>query len=228
MTNYQNAVLSATDKMLIECNKAPESVAKIALFGKKMTRVGEIVTEIKSLAPQQKEITTGITTEKNLLLDEVKELTLDIAGAVHAYAEEKNDNELQEKVNYKRTVLYREDQAGVINIAEIVLALAQKIDPADLEECGIEQGEVQECTEKLLKLKESLNDKRISTIDQSAITKRIGKLFDELADIRSKSIDKLIRQFERKDPEFFFKFKAASVIQYNRAKKTESATEPTA
>jgi hypothetical protein len=230
MTNYQDAVLSAYVKMLIECDKAPEAVAKIQLFGKKITRVREIVNEVKSLAPQQAEITTGITTEKNALLDEVIELTLDIAGAIHAYAEEKNDIQLQEKVDYTRTTFYHEDQAGIIVIADIVMAQAQKIAAADLEECGIEAGEVQECIEKLAKLKGSVNDKKIVSIDQSTITKRIGELFSELADIKRKSLEKLIRQFERKDPEFYFKFKAASAIHYTSAKKAaaKNTTSPEA
>lgn len=226
MTNYQNAVLSAYDKMLIECDKAPQTVAKIPVFNKKVTQVRTIVSELKSLAPQQEEITTGITTEKNALLDEVAELVLDIAGAVHAYAVEKNDVDLQEKVNYGSSALHNEDQAGLIYIADIVLAQAQKIPVADLVECGIEAGEVDDCTEKLAKLKTSVNDKKIVVIDQSGITKRIKELFGELADIKRNSLDKLARQFERKDPDFYFKLKAASAIHYTPAKKT--APVPTA
>ncbi|MDD4992285.1 MAG: hypothetical protein PHR83_08640 [Paludibacter sp.] len=226
MTNYQNAVLSAYEKMLIECDKAPAAVAKIPVFGKKIIRVRELVTEIKSLIPQQEEITTGITTEKNALLEDVAELVLDIVGAVHAYAEERKDINLQEKVSYNRTQVHHEDQAGLIHIADIVMAQVQKIPAADLEECGIAADEVQECTDKLAKLKTSVNDKNIVSIDQSNITKRIGSLFGELADIRHNSLDKLIRQFERKDPDFYFKFKAASVIHYSPAKK--AAPTPTA
>ncbi|HEY6914235.1 MAG TPA: hypothetical protein VI413_06115, partial [Paludibacter sp.] len=74
MTNYQNALLASYDKILIECDKAPEAVAKISLFSKKMARVRVIVAEIKGLSPQQEEITTGITTEKNILLEEVTDL----------------------------------------------------------------------------------------------------------------------------------------------------------
>lgn len=220
MTNYQNAVLSAYDKMLIECDKAPQTVAKIPVFNKKVTQVRTIVSELKSLAPQQEEITTGITTEKNTLLGEVAELVLDIAGAVHAYAVEKNDVQLQEKVNYSSSAVHREDQAGLIYIADIVLAQAQKIAEADLVECGIEAGEVDDCTAKLAKLKTSVNDKKIVVIDQSRITDRIKELFGELADIKRNSLDKLARQFERKDPDFYFKLKAASAIHYSPAKKT--------
>ncbi len=223
MTNNQNAVLSAFDKMLIECDKAPEAVAKIPLFSKRIIRVREIVAEIKTLTPQQEEITTGITTEKNALLEDITEQVLDIAGAVHAHAEDKNDMELQEKVNYSRTMVHREDQSGIIIIADIVLAQAKKIAAADLEECGIEATEVQECSDKLAQLKATLNDKRITTIDQSSITKKMRELFAELGDIKRQSLDKLIRQFERKDPAFYFKFKAASAINYNTSRKPDAA-----
>lgn len=226
MTNYQNAVLSAYDKMLIECDKAPRAVAKIPVFSKKITQVRTIVSDIKSLAPQQEEINTGITTEKNALLEEVAELVLDIAGAVHAYAVEKNDVQLQEKVNCSSSAVHREDQAGLTHIADIVLGKAMEIPEADLVECGIEAGEVDACTAKLAKLKSSVNDKKIVVIDQSRITDRIKALFSELADIKRNSLDKLARQFERKDPDFYFKLKAASAIHYTPAKKTVSA--PTA
>ena len=52
MTEVQTAVLSAYQKMLLECDKAPESVAKIPLFKAKITLVREIVAEIQILAPQ--------------------------------------------------------------------------------------------------------------------------------------------------------------------------------
>jgi hypothetical protein len=225
MTNYQNAVLSAYDKMLIECDKAPQTVAKIPVFNRKLTQVRSIVSELKSLAPQQEEITTGITTEKNALLEDVSGLVLDIAGAVHACAVEKNDIQLMEKVDYSSSDVHREDQAGLINIADIVLAQALKIPVADLVECGIEADEVQECTEKLAKLKTSVNEKKIVVIDQAGITKRIKELFGELADIKRNSFDKLIRQYERKDPDFYFKLKAASAIHYSPVKK--AAPTPT-
>ena len=227
MTNYQNALLSAYEKMLIECDKAPEALAKITLFGNKMTRVRQIVAGIRALTPQQEEITTGITTEKNALLEDITEQVLNIAGAVHAYAEEKNDKPLQEKVNYKRSMVRREDQSGVITIADIVLAQAKKIPVDDLVECGIEASEVLECTQKLAQLKATQNNKKIATIDQSSITKKIRENFAELGDIKRQSLDKLIRQFERKDPDFYFKFKAASAIHYTAAKKTDAATTST-
>ena len=225
MNYFQKERLTSYDKVLTECDNAPETVAIIPLFAKNIARLRVITSTVKQLALEQGQVTTGITTQKNNLLDEVIGLALDVAGAVHAYAEEKNDTALQEKMDYSSSDFSHIDQSIILTTLEIILVQAQKLSVAELEECGITAAEMTDFVEKLAKLKTSVNEKGLAVIDQSNATKQIGELMTEAANLKKKSLDRLARQFERKAPDFYFKYKASSSITYKSYKKSDTTAD---
>ena len=228
MTNYQRAVLTANEKTLIECDKAPESVKLIPLFATKIDRVREIVNEINALAPQQAENLKGITSEKNSLLQTVADLSVDFAGAIHAYAEEEKNTQLQTKMDLTRSDFNGKNQTKILLNIDLVLAQIPNVPLAAFLHCGITEEEIKDYQEQTATLKPMLTAKEIATIDQSGVTDRINNLFDELSTIKHKSIKRLITQYSRKDPEFYFKLKAAMVVQYrSTASKSNKKTEDT-
>lgn len=225
MTNYQQAILSGYERMLAECNKSAASVAMIPLFKQKVDQVAVIVAEIKELVPLQKENNKGITTQKNNLYDDLVDLELDIAGAIHAYAVEVKDVQLQEKSNLKTSVVSRVVQNALILHGEQIQKLLKLIPAESFEELGLSNRELDEFNTKLAGFKSIVNDKSIVTIDQSAVSLRIRDCFAQLSEIKSSSLNRLVRQFKRKDPEFYFKYKAAMVVRYNSGKKTSDTVE---
>lgn len=228
MNNYQRAVLTANEKMLIECDKTPESVKLIPLFATKIVRVREIVNEINALAPLQAENLTGITSEKNSLLQTVADLSVDFAGAIHAYAEEEKNTQLQTKMDLTRSDFNGRNQSKILLNIDLVLAQIPNVPLAAFLNCGITEEEIKDYQEQTAILKPMLTAKGIATIDQSGITDRINNLFDELSTIKNKTIKRLITQYSRKDPDFYFKLKATMVVQYrSTASKSNKKTEDT-
>ena len=124
MNYFQKERLTSYDKLLTECDNTTETVASIPLFAKNIARLRVITNTVKQLALEQGQVTTGITTQKNNLLDEVIGLSLDVAGAVHAYAEEKNDTALLEKMDYSSSDFSHIDQSIILTTLEIILVQA--------------------------------------------------------------------------------------------------------
>lgn len=227
MTDTQTAVLSAYLKMLIECDNAPRSVAKIQLFSNKIARIREIVAEIQTLSPQYSESTKGLTSEKNTHLDELIDLTVDVAGAVHSYANEKGDKDLEEKVNYNRSAIMRLSQDRILLIAEVVLNNANKVPAAELAEAGISAEELTEFAALISKLKTMVPGKAVADVEKTAIGQRIRDLFAELSDIKANHLNRLSKQYIRKDPDFYYRYKSTMVVRYPSSKKTDTTTKDT-
>lgn len=227
MTEVQTAVLSAYQKMLLECDKAPESVAKIPLFKAKITLVREIVAEIQILAPQHIESTKGKTTSKNSLLDELVDTTDIIASAVHSCAHQKGDTNLIEKVNYKRSKINNIGQNQILDIARVVLNNAKQVPAAELAEAGISAEELTEFAELIARVGAMVPDNAVTEVEKTAIGERIRELFAELADIKANHLNRLSKQFIRKDPDFYYRYKTTMVVQYPSSKKKDTTDTTT-
>lgn len=222
MTKKQNAILSAYQKMLIECDNAPQSVAKITVFNMKITRVREIVAEIHSLAPQHIESTRGNTKAKNDLLEELVDLTEIVAGAIHSYAKEKGNTQLIEKVNYKHSKIKRSGQNNILDIAKVVLNNAKLVPAADLAKVGISAEDITEFADLITQISTIVPDNAVDEIEKTAIGKRIRALFAELADIKKNHLNRLSKQFIRKDPDFYYLYKTAMIVKYPSTKKKDT------
>ena len=224
MTETQTAVLSAYSKMLIECDKAPEAVAKIPIFKAKITRVGEIVAEIHLLAPQHIESTKGITKVKKNLGEELIHMTDVVASAVHSYAHDKGDLSLMEKVNYKRSKLSNLGQEALLDVAKVVLNNAKLVPATELAERGVGAEDLTEFADLITQLSAMVPDNAVNELEKTAIGKRIRALFAELAGIKSNHLNSLSKQFIRKDPDFYYLYKTSMVVRYPSSKKKD-ATE---
>lgn len=227
MTKRQTAVLSAYQKMLLECDKAPETVAKITLFKAKIARVREIVAEIQTLSPQFSESTKGNTSTKNELLEELVDQTDLIASAVHSYAHDKGDTNLMEKVNYKRSKLTNLGQNQILEIAKVVLNNAKPVPAADMAEAGISAEELTEFADLIAQVDAMVPENAVTEVEKSAIGERIRELFAELADIKANHLNRLSKQFIRKDPDFHYRYKTTMIVQYSSGRKKDSTDTTT-
>ena len=222
MNSIQNAQLASYKLMVTEAENNAPKVALIPVFQNKITRLKEIVGEIDGLAVEQSKNLSGITEDKNDLLELVIDYLIEVSGAVHSHAEQNGNKALQSLVNYKPTKVVKLDQHDVITAADIVLNEAQKI--PELGNAGISREELNEFNEALNRLKASATNRREAGIDQSGSTKRIAELFAQAEDIKKNTLDRLAPQFQRKAPEFYSKYKTAANVIYRRAAKKANAT----
>ena len=228
MNSYQISRLASYKLMVTEAKSNLRTVASIPTFAKGITRMDEITTEVESLSMQQSKDITGITGDKNAQMEEVIGFLLDVAGAVHSYAVGKGDKTLQAKVNFKVARIDKMKQSNLMDAAGVVLEEAGKIFPEALAEEGITAQEMTQFAEAYNLFKGSTGGKREAVIERSFYTDRLAELFTEAANLKRNTLDRLATQFIRKAPEFYDKYKAASIVIYKHsAKKTETTPEVT-
>ena len=226
MNSYQKAKLISNKLIVIEADNNEAIVATIPYFANGIKQVKAINTEIETLSSQQNKDLTGITEDKNDMLNECIDYLIEVSGAVHSYAIGQSNKALQSLVDYTPSKVNKLDQHDVVDACTAVLAEAGKIPLADMIDAGIKAEELIKFDDLLTKLKGSTGTRREVGIDQSGITKRIAELFAQAEDIKQNTLDRLAPQFQRKSPEFFNKYKAAAnVIYHHSAHKTAPQPE---
>jgi len=150
---------------------------------------------------------------------------VDVSGAIHSYAIFKNDKTLGAKVNYKEWTVNRMSLTDLLDACAIVLEEASKIAPQELALEGITAAEVAELTSDYTQLNAGKSNTRGAIIDRTTYTQQIADLFTQASDLKKNTLDRLATQFQRKSPEFYQKYKAASNVIFKRSAKAADVTE---
>lgn len=223
MNDYQKAKLTSHKLIVIEARQYPNVVSLIPTFATGINRLETISNQIDVLSVQQAKNITGVTDDKNAVMEDVIDYMIELSGAVHSYAVSTNNQTLKAKVNYKESTIERMSQPDLITAAAIVIEEADKIGPALANE-GISTTELNEFRTAFDKFKETSSEPREAIIDRTGYTQQLADLFSEASDLKKNTLDRLAIQFKRKAPEFYAKYKSASMVIYKRRSKT-STTE---
>jgi len=200
-TSYRNIVKQA---------KAKEAMIKlIPNFSKGIDKLEQITIQIDQEWVLQETALTGITEAKNYSEEDLIELTINVSGAVHSYADSKNDVALMAKVNYKSSRIERMSIEELIAASGIVLEEALKIPVADLANEGITAEELTSSKEIVTVFKSLSTTAREAIIARSAHTREIALLFEQAGRLVKNSLDRLANQYKRKDPDFYLLYRAA-------------------
>lgn len=222
MNKYQTAKFDSFKLIVKESGTNPESVAKVPKFGSIVNRLDEICNQIEPHRIEQEKNLTGITTEKDVIFENLTDFTIEISGAVYSFAHEMNDNVLMAKVNYKPTRIESMSQAKLAAFAGITLDEALKIPSDELANQGISAEDLVTGQELLARFNAVKSSKQVAVIDRSGTTEKLNILFKEATGLVKDKLDRLAVQFKRKDPEFYLKYKAARVVHYRSAAKKET------
>jgi len=228
MNNYQKARLSSNKQIVIEAENHAAEVAVIPTFVKGIEKLKTINQEVDDLAVIQSQDLTGIIEDKNDLQQEVTDHLIEFSGAIHSYAGQQGNKTLQALVDFTPTKVEHFDQKEIIDAATTVLSEARKVPARALASEGITPDEITQFDTVLTQLKGYSNTRQTAGIDQKDVTRRIAELFVEATDIKKNTLDRLAPQFQRKAPEFFNKYKAASTVIYRHAAKKTDTTTPEA
>ena len=227
MNDYQRAKISSYDLTVKVSNLSPASMAMIKNFKKGIDRLLAIIVKIYANTTEQAINITGVTRDKLTLLNLLIGQLLEVSGAVHSYAEAKGDKTLQGRVNYKLWTVEKLDQVQVVAAAEIVLAEALKITPLELEDEGISAQEMTAFSETLAQFRDTKSDNKVAVGSRRLNTEVIAQLFTEAYNLKKNTLDRLAVQFQRKDPEFYIKYKDASRVIYHQSAPTPEDPEAT-
>jgi hypothetical protein len=222
MNKYQTAKHDSLKLIVKESKNNPESVAKVPKFGIVVNRIEEICNEIEPHQIEQEKNLTGITVDKDIIVENLTDSTVEISGAVYSYAHDINDNALMARVNYKSTRLESMSQSKLVAVAGVVLEEALKIPTTDLANEGISGEDLTAYQELIARFSVVKSSKKEAVIDRSGTTKKLNNLFKEASSLLKDKLDRLAVQFKRKDPEFYLKYKAARVVHYRSAAKKET------
>lgn len=226
MNNYQKARHSSNKEIVIVAENNQSAMGLIPSFARGIEQLKSINVEIDELTVQQSQNLTGITDDKNDVLDETSDYLIDISGAIHSYAERLGNKTLQAQVNFKPAKVEHLDRHEIIDACVNVLNEARKIAPNELADEGISYEELNHFDELITRLKGYSNTRQTAGIDQKDITRRIGGLITKAVDLKRNTLDRLAPQFQRKAPEFYNKYKTAANVIYRRAaKKTDTKPE---
>jgi hypothetical protein len=225
MNDYQTAKQTSFKLIAKEARNYPTEVSLIPTFATGIARLEAISTQIDVISTQQAKDITGITSDKNSLMEVVIDYLVDVSGAVHSYAIATGDQTLQAKVNYKEYAIAKMPQPDLTKAAAIVIEEAERIAPELLAKEGITASELAEFKTATNKFKELSSDPRAAIIDRSGYTQQIADLFAEASDLKKNTLDRLASQFRRKAPEFYLKYKAAATVIFKRGSKTPTTPD---
>lgn len=209
MNTYQSERLTSYRNVVKHAKAHEASVKLIPNFSKGIDKLDTIVTQLDAERVQQEKSLTGITELKSFTEDDLIEMTIDISGAIHAYADEKNDAALMARVNYKPSRIERMSIEELIAASAIVQDEATKIAAADLLNNGVTAEELTKYKEIVVLFKSLSTTAREAIAVRTVHTKKIAKLFDDAGRLIKNTLDRLSSQFKRKDEDFYVLYRAA-------------------
>lgn len=224
MTNLQNSKEKMYVLMCLVSDSYPEVTASIKAFADGISRLKLITAEIAIIGSEQSADITGVTKSKDMDMEALKDSLMEVSGAVFSYAITQNDPAMQAKVNFKGWMIDAMTQPELMQTSGVVLQIASQIDPVALADLGISPQEMEAFRTNYTRYKDVRFEPREAIIDRSAQTKRLADLFTEAYNLKKNTLDRLAVQFQRKAPEFYQKYMAASQLAYKRSATT--ATNP--
>jgi len=223
MNKYQSAKQDSNKLVVKEARNNPASVNLIPKFASAIDKLESITIEIDEIRVQQEKDLKGVTTDKLFTMGNLIDYLVDIAGAIYAYALDKNDNALMSKVNFTASEVEKMSQSEIITAAKIVNEEAGKVAASDMTDHGISADELKEFGELNDYFQVIKSSTREAIIDRSGSTEKLRKLFIEARKLVKGTLDRLAMQYKRKDPDFYLKYRAARIIIYNRPQKEKAA-----
>jgi hypothetical protein len=209
MNDYQEEKHTSNKLVVKVANENPEATKLIPDFEDGIKKLDVINKEVEKVRTLQEEDKSGVTDNKHYTLDNLRESTLDVGGAVHSYGSKKKDVPLMGKVNFKAGKLSGMVPGKIIAAANTTLEEAKKIPAEDLAKAGITAAELTEYEALVTYFKTVSAAPREAQVEVSAYTKRLAVLFAESRELFRDSLDKLARQFKKKAPSFYVLYRGA-------------------
>lgn len=209
MNDYQEEKHNSNQLVVKVSLENLATIKRIPDFEAGINTLDSINKEVDNIRAQQEKDNSGVTENKHFTMKNLLNQTLEIAGAVYAYASKKNDILLMGKVDYKINKLSRVGPGKLISAASTTLEEAKKIPAEDLANAGITAAELTAYEEMVNYFKSISNSPREAQISTSVYTKQLAKLFKQSNQLFRHTLDQLARQFKTKAPEFYQKYRSA-------------------
>lgn len=201
-------------------NKLPAFVLAFGEFTDSLSKLEDVVeTQVKKIA--------GVTQDKTAMRKSLMETALEIGNAVFAYASDKKNATLKDKVNFSETGLVRErDTVFIQHCQRIVDETAQVIE--ELGNYGVVKADLEFFQTGIKNFTDSISLPRAAITERKGATGRIEELLREIDDVLYDKMDRLMDKFKKTSADFYKQyFDVRSIVSHGvRHKKDEPPPAP--
>lgn len=189
---------------------ADQVISQLPAFKRGIATLKSYVDQIEQLEQIQGSPTQGITQQKDKLKADVERLVLEVAGAIHAYAAERDNFELMKKSDINSSIGVV--QSELLSTSERIRVEAEKI-VADLADYGVSSEEVQQLKSLTDQLNKDITRPKEARIDRSGATANIDDTFRSADALLKNQLDKLAIKFRNTSQDFYRAYKSARNIE---------------
>jgi hypothetical protein len=219
MTAKQSAQYDAYTAFLVFIDANISTAQTVPAFYRTTQLLKTLLVQAKAANTIAKQNTTGITKDKNQSKDKLYDKMSFLTDIVSAFASEKNDNVLSQRVkNFASTFGSTKQNA----IGDLCRDIVDKIKPylPQLAECAITQADLDDITDLI-----NTFDSKVPNTRSKLKTKKVGtserdEMFDEMEDLMDNKILKFGKAFQKDNLTFYNQIKAHS-------EAVETLTKPT-
>lgn len=183
----------------------------IPAYAKEVTAFNDIVNQLAEQLNVQRMKISGATQAKYSRRNELIDLVISIAGALHSYAKRTNDKRLQSTTDIERSDLTDSRDSYMIEASQGVANAAQKHTSA-LQDYNITQEMITQLQSMIDEFRPLSVAPRDAIVIRSAATKRIAVLIKEADETLNSSLDKLMETFKNTHPQFYTEYFAGRII----------------
>lgn len=215
------ASYTATESLL----KAAPEVVGVAGFPAMLATLSAKTGEINRLAKDQTQPLQVRTTERDLILEAMTELTLEVAGFVRAVAREAALPQLALSVQVGLGSFRRARHSHRMWFAQRVLDAAQTVLP-QLGAYGVTAATLADLQARILEATQRVNLPRETVAAKRAATLRLVVLLDEVETLLDDGIDPMVFPLRKIHPEFYATYEATRlVVDVPHARESEEEDE---
>lgn len=225
MTDNQENKRSMNIAVQKVCKKFKSIWSGIPAFVKAFADFETNIDDIETQRLIQEGKITGIATNKQKEEDEMIQLTIEIVGAVYAYAAENEDNELMEKVNYSPNGLSKERDTVLKDICQLIHNEAKNVvtNLADYDKTPADLNQLQK---EINDFKDILTKPRTAIVTRSTATSQLVVLTKISDNILKTRMDKLMESSKTKERKFYMAYKSARIIVDLGVRHKQKPEEP--
>ena len=155
--------------------------------------------------------TSGLTTSKVIVKDDLINSILKFSAALRAYATSTKNEDLKAKAHYVPSELKKVADPILFDIGTLLYGLAAPIKP-ELTKYSVGEDEIAEMEALLPAFKLAYPKQRVATTESKVSTGNIDKVYKSMDKLLKEVIDELMLPFQFSQPDFYNTYKNARII----------------
>ncbi|MBL7729824.1 MAG: carboxypeptidase-like regulatory domain-containing protein [Chitinophagaceae bacterium] len=202
MNNRQIAKYGMFHLVLTFCKRNIDIIKKLPAFGYAYNTFEAIVNTIDAAAPAAARKTTGPAAAKKQLRKNLQAKALSISSRLFAYAADKDDPALKEKISYTNRDLNRLQGEELAPVCKVILETATELLP-EMADYNLTQARLDELNVLIQSYVTFIPVPQLEANDIRATARRIRLLFEEAEKVLEEKMDNLAYSIRDNEPDFY-------------------------